>query len=60
MSAVPEDALSIAVGAAWYWHNAGPSPVPESFVVRWGVGRHPCDGSPYLVGLDFPRPSTTP
>lgn len=55
MSAWRDDPLSIAVSAVDYWH-AYQEPVSE-LELRWHVARHPCDGEPYVAGIDFPEGS---
>ncbi len=45
------DALAFAVGALDYWLTA--NPMPDEIDFRWGVGKHPCDGESYFIGVEF-------
>lgn len=45
------DVLSLAVWGVDYWLSER-APVDE-LVIRWAMDAHPCDGQPYVVGLEF-------
>lgn len=44
-------ALDMAVRMADYF-STGSKPLGDSFEGQWHVARHPCDDSPYLVGIE--------
>jgi hypothetical protein len=53
VSTLIEDTLSLAVSGVMYFQSGG-QPAPSEIVLRWHLAVHPCDGAPYVVGIDFP------
>lgn len=48
------DILTIAVHGVDYYQSDGRT-FPGSLTIRWAMAGHPCDGAPYLLGIDFPE-----